>query len=132
MYRILFIIVFIFSIHSVNSQDRNLIIEKAIDPINLDGQLNETSWANADQAKDFYQRYPIDTGFSITKTIVKMTFDEHNLYVAAICYDDRMNDDFVVTSLQRDFSFPVSDAFAIFFDPFNDKTNGFSFSVNPY
>ncbi|MDG2370461.1 MAG: DUF5916 domain-containing protein [Flavobacteriales bacterium] len=132
MYRILFIILFIVSINSVFSQDRNLIIKKAIYAINLDGQLNEASWINAEAAKDFYQRYPIDTGFSISKTVVKMTFDENNLYVAAICYDNRMNEDFVVTSLQRDFSFPVSDAFAIFFDPFNDKTNGFSFSVNPY
>ena len=29
------------------------------------------------------------------------------------------------------FSFPISDGFAVFLDPFNDGNNGFSFAVNP-
>ncbi len=103
-----------------------------MDKIELDGMLNEQSWEMAEGAKDFYQQYPVDSGFSITKTLVKVTYDDDFFYVGAICYDENPEKDFVVTSLQRDYSYPISDAFAVFIDPFNDKTNGFSFSVNPF
>ncbi len=115
----------------VNGQKRSLEITRAIDEIQLDGELNEKSWKNAELADNFYRQFPIDTGFSSTKTSVVMTFDDQCLYVGAICYDDHPEKDYVVTSLQRDYSYPISDAFAVFIDPFDDKTNGFSFSVNP-
>jgi hypothetical protein len=130
--RIVIIIFLIISFNCCYTQERKLIIKKAIDEIELDGDLKEASWKSAAVANNFYQVYPIDTGFSVAKTEVKMTFDSDYLYVAAICYDQLMDEKFVVTSLQRDYSYPISDAFAVFFDPFNDKTNGFSFSVNPY
>ena len=115
-----------------SAQKRSLVIKKAIDVIQLDGELNENSWNKAEIADNFYRQFPIDSGYSSTKTSVKMTFDDHYLYVGAICYDENPEKEFVVTSLQRDYSYPISDAFAVFIDPFNDKTNGFSFSVNPY
>ena len=42
-----------------------------------------------------------------------------------------MDEPFVIQSLKRDFSYPISDAFAVFVDPFDSKQNGFSFAVNP-
>lgn len=127
-------VLFLFIISPIYSsaQKRSLVIKKAIDVIQLDGELNENSWNKAEIADNFYRQFPIDSGYSSTKTSVKMTFDDHYLYVGAICYDENPEKEFVVTSLQRDYSYPISDAFAVFIDPFNDKTNGFSFSVNPY
>ena len=127
-------ILFLFIISPIyySAQKRSLVIKKAIDVIQLDGELNENSWNKAEIADNFYRQFPIDSGYSSTKTSVKMTFDNHYLYVGAICYDENPEKEFVVTSLQRDYSYPISDAFAVFIDPFNDKTNGFSFSVNPY
>ena len=113
-------------------QKRSIEIRKAIDEIELDGLLNEKSWGIANEANDFYSQFPVDTGYAETKTSVKLTFDEQFLYIGAICYDQNPEKDFVVTSLQRDFSYRISDAFAVYIDPFYDKTNGFSFSVNPY
>ncbi len=57
-------------------------------------------------------------------------YDDNFIYVGAICYDD-LPGDFVVQSLKRDFSYPANDAFAIYLDPFNDKVNGFNFTVSP-
>jgi hypothetical protein len=124
---ILFLAIF-FQLKAQNS----LQIKKATSPIIIDGELNEQDWRNADKANNFQQSYPADSLKATTKTEVMLTFDDENIYVAAICYDDIPNKKYVIQSLKRDFSFPVSDAFAIFIDPFNDKVNGFSFAVNPF
>lgn len=114
-----------------SAQDvRMMRIKKAEGKITLDGVLEEKDWTSADVAKDFQQTFPYDSSLAETRTEVMLTYDDKNLYVAAICYDG-MDGKYVIQSLKRDFSFPVSDAFAIFIDPFDDGANGFSFSVNP-
>ncbi|PCJ84082.1 MAG: hydrolase [Flavobacteriales bacterium] len=117
---------------SQNTKEKPAIqIKKAVSEIKIDGELNETDWQNAAIAKDFFQSFPADTSFAETKTEVRLTYDDKNLYVAAHCYDEFPEKDYIIQSLKRDFSYPVSDAFAVFIDPFDDKLNGFSFSVNP-
>ncbi len=96
----------------------------------IDGVDDEPAWVVSDIAKDFWEVTPYDTLLAKSKTEVKILFDENNIYVFATCYDD-LPGDYVIQSLKRDYSYPVSDAFAIIFDPFNDKTNGFNFGVNP-
>ncbi len=109
-----------------------MTIKKARAPIVLDGELNEIDWQTADKGSGFQMNFPTDTLIAKTQTVVSLTYDDDFIYVAAICYDSLPDKKYTVQSLKRDFSFPVSDAFAIFIDPFNDKINGFSFSVNPY
>lgn len=108
-----------------------LHISRTTEKINIDGKLSESLWQHAEKAKDFYQVFPADTSYAKTKTEVMMAYDDKFIYVAAICYDS-MPGDYVIQSLKRDFSYPVSDAFVIILDPFQDKTNGFAFSINPY
>ncbi|PCJ66899.1 MAG: hydrolase [Bacteroidetes bacterium] len=105
-------------------------IEKTSETIRIDGRLDEGVWKNMSKASDFYISTPMDTAFAKTKTEVMITYDDKNLYVAAICYDDLPGEN-IIQSLKRDFSYPRSDAFSVVIDPFNDKTNGFSFAVNP-
>ena len=112
------------------STTHNLQIRKANGKITVDGVMDEPDWALSDIADNFYQNFPADTSFAETKTEVRIIFDETNIYIAAICHD-KLQGDYVVQSLKRDFSYPISDAFAVFIDPFNDKQNGFSFAVNP-
>ena len=115
----------------LSAQDvRMMRIQKAQGKITLDGKLNEADWQAADVASDFQQTFPYDTSLAATKTEVRLTYDEKNLYVAAICYDT-LDGQYIIESLKRDFSFPVSDAFGIFLDPFDDGANGFNFAVNP-
>jgi hypothetical protein len=110
---------------------KSLDVYNATEEIILDGELKESSWSNAQKLGDFYQQYPYDTAYAKTKTEVFVTYDETALYVAAICYDNNPEKAYVIQSLKRDFSYPISDAFAIYLDPFEDETNGFSFAVNP-
>lgn len=104
-------------------------INEVDDQIVVDGELNETTWKNADAAKDFYMVLPMDTSHSTARTEVMMAYDENAFYLVAICYDD-LPGGYVVESLRRDFSFGNNDNFLVFIDPFDDQTNGFSFGAN--
>lgn len=108
----------------------HITIRKATDPIKLDGRLGELSWEAADRATNCYQNFPYDTAFCKVQTVAMVTYDENFLYIGAICYDSTPGD-YTVQSLKRDFSYPVTDAFAVYIDPFNDKSNGFCFGVSP-
>lgn len=112
------------------AEQKQLQIKKSLEPIKIDGILNESAWLVAEEARDFSQSYPYDTAEAKSKTIAKVCYDNNFLYVGAICYDS-LPGDYVITSLKRDWSYPISDAFVVTLDPFNDKTNGFSFGVNP-
>ena len=109
-----------------NSEDFRIGIKKAIDVIRVDGILEEESWLVADIAKGFHRVTPMDTGYAETKTEVMLTYDEKNIYMAIICWDPLPGEN-IIASLRRDFSFPLNDNFLVFIDPFQDKTNGFSF-----
>ena len=109
---------------------RMMRIKKAEGKITLDGDLREPDWRAADVGKNFQQTFPFDSSLAQTHTEVMLTYDDNNLYVGAVCYDP-IEGKHVIQSLKRDFSFPVSDAFGIFIDPFDDGANGFSFAVNP-
>lgn len=125
---VLFALIFIVR---TNSFAQSLNITKATEEIVLDGEINENSWTKAQKVTKFHQQFPYDTAFAQTKTEVFITYDNVALYVAAICYDQNPEKPYIIQSLKRDFSYPVSDAFAIYLDPFEDETNGFSFAVNP-
>lgn len=105
-------------------------IQKTDAPVKLDGVLDEPAWQSAEKARDFYMQFPLDTAYAVTRTEAMVSYDDQNVYVAAICYDEDAGN-YTVQSLKRDFSYPVTDAFGVYFDPFLDKTNGFSFAVSP-
>ena len=111
--------------------EKSISIHKTKDKIVIDGSLDEPVWKICDTAKDFWQTFPFDTSLALSKTEAFVTFDDAYLYVAAICYDT-IKKPFVIQSLKRDFSYPLSDCFVVSLDPLCDKTNGFSFGLNPY
>jgi len=112
------------------AQDKSLSIVYTQEEIVVDGRAIEEVWAQSEVATDFVLTFPVDTGQATNQTEVKMCFDDKAMYIFATCHD-QSEGDYVIQSLKRDFSYPVSDAFAVFIDPFNDQTNGFSFAVNP-
>ncbi len=112
-----------------NGQKYQLNIKRAIGEIKIDGILDEVAWKNMEKKTGFQQNFPYDTSQANMQTEVYTTFDETNLYVAAICYQPKK---YVVQSLKRDFGNGSSDIFFILIDPFRDKLNGFYFAVSPY
>jgi hypothetical protein len=134
MRSLLFIFPLLFGLSlSLSAQKINagyrLGIQKASSPIVIDGILDEKAWEDADLATDFFMITPMDTSFARVKTDVRMSYDDHHLYLIVVNYH-AMEGPYMVESLRRDFSFGKNDNFLLFMDPFDDLTNGFSFGAN--
>ncbi|WP_336514474.1 carbohydrate binding family 9 domain-containing protein [Pollutibacter soli] len=104
-------------------------MRKAPGPIKIDGVADSLEWDFADLATDFFMITPMDTSFAKVSTDVRMCYDDHNIYLLAVCYK-KNNFPYRVESLRRDFNFSKNDNFLVFIDPFDDQTNGFSFGAN--
>ena len=94
-------------------------IRKTTSPIVIDGKIDEPGWEKADVASSFYMVLPMDTSLAEVPTEVRMTFDEKNLYLSAVCFN-KLAGRYYVESLRRDFVFGKNDNFLLFLDPFND------------
>jgi hypothetical protein len=95
----------------------------------IDGNGNDEGWRNTQNASDFYMVLPMDTSRAKARTDVHMAYDQKNIYLLVEAYhaiDKKLR----VESLKRDFSFLRNDNFLLFMDPFDDRTNGFSFGCN--
>lgn len=106
-----------------------LNIQKTAHTVTIDGLGDDEAWQHADVARDFNMVLPMDTSRANVKTEVKMSYDDHAIYILAICYKVKPGP-YVVESLRRDFNFGKNDNFLFFFDPFDDRTSGFSFGTN--
>lgn len=111
-------------------EEQSLHLRRSSDEIIIDGRLDEAGWKEADIADHFWQTFPFDTSLAKVQTIARVTYDDQYLYVSAECLDS-VPGNYIVQSLRRDWSYPRTDAFVVYIDPFSDRTNGFSFGVNP-
>jgi hypothetical protein len=105
-------------------------VRRAVDPIRLDGLLDEESWKQAEVTSELIQQFPYDTSRSVLKTEFRVTYDEEFIYVSAVSYDNRKGR-YVVSSLRRDFRGPGLDGVSVIFDTFQDVTNAFFFGLSP-
>ena len=104
-------------------------IKKTNEKIIIDGKMNESAWQGAQVANNFYMVLPMDTSKAKVRTEVRMTYDDHQFYILAICYKEKGQID-MVESFKRDWSFLKNDNFLAFIDTYNDQTNGFAFGTN--
>jgi hypothetical protein len=91
--------------------------------------MDEADWLKADSAANFFMTLPMDTSFAKVRTTVRMSYDNNNLYLIAVCYTP-VQGSYMVESLKRDFAFQKNDNFLLFMDPFDARTDGFSFGAN--
>ena len=93
--------------------------------------MNEPSWARAQPLGDFVQQLP-KTGFAASfPTVVRVLYDDDNVYVGATLYDPEPSKA-ITAGLERDFNSGNSDIFGVVFDTFLDRRNSFLFLVNPH
>jgi len=78
----------------------------------------------------FFMNKPYDSIPPSQQTYFRIAFDEVFLYVSIECEDKNSNP--VVQSLRREFDFGGNDNVGIYFDSYNDFTNGFFFNITPY
>jgi hypothetical protein len=133
IYQFIAVISFLFlSSEMLFSQDspKQLQAKYITENIKIDGILDEAVWDSADVATDFWQFFPKDSVKADYPTVVSVVYNKTTLYVGIRAKSP--NDNYVVTSLKRDFGGTTNDNVTLLFDTFNDGTNAFAFGVTPY
>ncbi|MEZ5287951.1 MAG: DUF5916 domain-containing protein [Vicinamibacterales bacterium] len=104
---------------------------RAAGDIRVDGVLDEADWARAPEAAGFVQAEPRQGEPATEGTIVRVLYDERNLYIGAVCRDSRGSDDLRVRDLRRDFDETTDDFFGVAIDGVRDGRSAMVFRVNP-
>ena len=126
-----FLIVFLILGDLAFAQLPGLSIRKATTKITVDAIMDEPDWHNADVAKGFKQFFPFDSSYAKAQTEVRMTYDDHFVYIFAVMYRQGEGE-YITPSLRRDFRGEAFDSFVAVLDTYKDKTNAFSFGINPF
>src|SRR5262245_56720466 len=114
----------------VASQDASMIrAMRASAPIELDGRLDDASWAGAQVISDFRQRGPDRGAPGSECTEARVLFDDQALYVGVRAYD--RSPDQIVAPLRRRDEAAGSDRIGVFIDSWYDRRTGFGFFVTP-
>ena len=97
----------------------------------LDGDvLGDPAWQTGGLVTDFWQTTPFEGQPASERTVVRILYDDRNLYIGVICYD-RSPEEIIVSDSRRDASLTETDSFQFILDTFNDGQNGFVFGTNP-
>jgi hypothetical protein len=96
--------------------------------IDLDGRLDEAVWLQATPITDFTQQEPVEGGQPSEETEIRVLYDEDNLYIGVMIYDDPAG----VLAYQRERDAPLStdDRFMWILDTFRDGRTGYFFEIN--
>lgn len=97
--------------------------------IELDGLLDEDAWQGAAAITDFTQQEPVEGGRPSEQTEIRIVFDEDDLYIGAVLYDDP--EGVLAYQRQRDASLGTDDRFMWILDTFLDGRTGYFFEINP-
>ena len=119
-----------FPVDTENAPRPTLRAVRADGAISVDGRLDEGTWSQAEPVGHFVQGVP-DHGQPATQpTLVRVLYDDDNLYVGAVLFDSDM-DGLMIAGLEHDFQPGAGDLFAVSLDTFLDRRNSFLFFVNP-
>ncbi len=100
------------------------------EPLHVDGRLDEAVYHTVPPITALIQMLPQPGLPATEQTEAWVMFDRENIYVSARCWDSEMTG--LATELRRDASqIRENDHFAVSFDTFYDRRNGFAFSANP-
>jgi len=94
----------------------------------IDGDISDPAWAKAAIIDKFIQKSPIPYSEPTEKTVVKIMYDEDNLYIGFYAYDSNP-DAIIARSMQRDGPLYTADSFVIFLDPSLSRRNAYSFEL---
>jgi hypothetical protein len=107
---------------------KEISISKTSERIQIDGKFTENTWKTDVIATDFSQITPTPGSNPSQKTEVRLSYDDHALYIAVNCIDEPHLASKIL-SLRDDFHANI-DNFKLFIDTYNDDQNGFVFGVS--
>ncbi len=98
--------------------------------ISLDGILDEEAWQKAYSIKDFLQQEPKAGSNPTFATEAKILYDDKNIYIGVICYDDDPSK-IIARELKWDGFISADDNIKLIFDTFDDNRSAYWFGTNP-
>jgi hypothetical protein len=102
------------------------------EPIDIDGNLDESFYTTLPSITDFVQSLPIAGGVPTERTEVWITYDGANIYVSARAWDSAPESEWVANEMRRDTNqLRQNDTFGVVFDTYYDRRNGLGFYTNP-
>jgi Domain of unknown function (DUF5916)/Carbohydrate family 9 binding domain-like len=107
-----------------------LSVPRAAGKIVVDGKLDDAAWQQAAVLDTFYETYPADNTEPKAKTVVYLTYDEHDFYIGIHAFDPepgKVRAPFV----ERDKVLGTDDNVAVFLDTRNDRRSAVELRVNP-
>ena len=111
-------------------EERSLNVYQTEKGIELDGQLSPGEWTLDKPADDFWQYFPSDSVKAEYQTQIHMQYDKQNLYIGIYC--ESAGNEYVVSSLKRDYQAWRNDNITLVIDTYKDGTNAFVFGVTPF
>lgn len=96
----------------------------------IDGRLDEAVWASGSPLTGFIQRDPAEGDPASERTEVRFLTDGEALYIGAWLFDREVSG-IVAGERLRDVTLSNSDYFAVIFDTYLDRQNGFVFATTP-
>jgi hypothetical protein len=112
------------------SSDKIIQIDKTPVQVTVDGIIDQAEWVVSDSGTNFVQMEPVKGDPASEKTVVFVTHDESNLYVAYKCYVENMET--IVANVQvRDNLLKSDDMVSLIIDTYGDNRSGYVFMVNP-
>lgn len=97
---------------------------------NIDGDLSDPAWQKAAVVDEFYQLEPKEGNSASERTVVRILYDQNNLYFGIMSYDDEP-DKITAKIKARDGTIENDDSIRIYLDPNMTRRNGYIFEVNP-
>jgi hypothetical protein len=97
--------------------------------VKIDGRLDEPCWQNAESAGDFIFQWPTPGLPATERTVVRIVYDDHAIYVGAYLYDS--NPDSINHRLTKRDELENTDWFAVTLDTYQDGQNALQFGISP-
>jgi len=94
----------------------------------IDADLSDPVWAKAAVIDNFTQRSPNPYEPATERTVVRILYDENNLYFSFYNYDSTP-EAIVVRNMQRDGQLFTSDSVMIYLDPGQTRRNAYNFEI---
>jgi len=94
----------------------------------IDGDLSDAAWAKAAVIDKFVQKQPNPGSEPTERTVLRIMYDENNLYFGIYNYDSTPNE-ILARSMQRDGPLYTADSIVLQLDPSQSRRSAFSFEV---
>jgi hypothetical protein len=94
----------------------------------IDADLSDAAWAKATIIENFTQKQPIPYAPPTERTVLRILYDENNLYFSFYAYDSNPSA-IINRSMQRDGPLFTADSVMLYIDPGQTRRNAYNFEI---